>query len=232
MNKPMAMHNNHALLEEFKNAIRHFAPTLPKELKAEAKEIHDRLEKDLTADELQIRKAFYEVGVKEYPYRKAYQELVHGEAGDQLKALVLEHVDKTVLAFIKPLIDSGVTLEELMKSELFETKLTPEQRYQIEDGILVASSKISDELKAQKNPTESTHYNVLVKKWTLQAQEIQKAIDTFETMAKRGDENQRREINEKVTTFREGFLVTEPDPELEEIKKEAEYWEEIFKEVS
>ncbi len=218
------------LLEEFQQAIRHFAPTLPKEIKKEATEIHDRLLADEKADEAQIRKAFYDVGVKEYPYRKAYQELTRGEAGAQMKELVLEHVDEIVRGMIKPHLDSGVSLEELVKSDLFASQLSAAQQYQVEDGILVASSKISDELKVQKNPTESSHYNVLVKKWTAHAQEIQKAIDVLEALGKKGDDNQRREIIEKVTVFREGFLVTEPDPELEEIKKEAEYWEEIFAE--
>ncbi|MEK7615315.1 MAG: hypothetical protein AAB431_02945 [Patescibacteria group bacterium] len=223
-------HPQKSLLEEFQHAIRHFAPTLPKEIKKEAQDIHDQLSEDLKADEMQIRKTFYEVGVKEYPYRRAYQELTEGEAGAQMKMLVLEHVDETVRGFIKPHLDAGVSLEELVKSELFETQLTAEQRYQIEDGILVASSKISDELKVQKNPTESTHYDALVKKWTAHAKEIQKAINEYEALAKRGDDNQRREILEKALEYREGFLVTEPDVELEDVKKEIGYWEEIFKE--
>ncbi len=223
----MTMHPFNSLLNEYSFAVRHFVPTLPKEIKQEGKDVLERLESDMQADEAQIKKAFYEIGVKEFPYRRAYQELTQGKAAPHLKVMVLEHVDETVRAVIKPYLDSGVGLEELTKSDLFEKQLTPEQRYQVEDGILVASSKLAEMLKDQVSVEEAS-YELLVEKWTKRAQEIQKAIDELEALASSGDENQRAEIKGKVARYREGFLITEMDPELEEVKKEIEYWKETF----
>lgn len=220
-------HPHQSLLSEFAFAIRHFVPTLPEEIKHDAQTILDQLMADPQADEAQIVRAFYEVGVKEYPYRRAYQELTQGQAGAHLKALVLEHVDETVRAIIKPHLDAGVGLEELFKSDLFEKQLTPAQRYQVEDGILVSSSKLADQLKDQVGAEEAS-YEKLVEKWKKHASEIQKAIDELESLTAQADENQGHEITNKVSRYREGFLVTEPDPELEEVKKEMEYWKETF----
>lgn len=223
----MTIHPLQSLLNEFAIAIRHFAPTLPKEIKQGAQETLDQLSADPEIDEAAIRRAFYEIGVKEFPYRRAYQELTQGRAAAHLKAMVIEHVDENVRAVIKPYLDSGVGLEELVKSDLFEKQLTPEQRYQVEDGILVASSKLADALKGEVS-TEEASYELMVEKWKKRASEIQAAIDELEALASKGDENQRAEILGKVVRYREGFIITEPDPELEEVKKEIEYWKETF----
>ena len=157
-------HPFQSMLSEFSFAVKHFVPTLPKELKQEAQATVDALFADQSADEFQIKKAFYEIGTKEYPYRRAYQELTQGKASGHLKVLVLEHVDEKVREVIKPYLNSGVSLEELVKSELFESQLSPEERYQVEDGILVASSKLADLLKRQVSAEEAS-YELLVEKW-------------------------------------------------------------------
>ena len=42
------------------------------------------------------------------------------------------------------------------------------------------------------------------------------------------DPKWKDEILNKVERFREGFLVTEEDPELEMVEKEIEYWKDTF----
>ncbi|MBI4713780.1 hypothetical protein HY771_01160 [Candidatus Uhrbacteria bacterium] len=220
-------HPHQSLLDELAFAIKHFVPTLPKETKQEAQTILGRLQDDRNADEITIQQAFHDIGIKEYPYRRAYIELTHGMAEDEMNALVLEHVEPNVRAIIKPHLDSGVSLDELFDSKVFENKLTPEQRYQVEDGILVARSKLADDLKDRVSQ-ESKKYAELVEKWKEQARQIEKAIMELEALASEGNEDQRREIQDKALGFREGFLISERDPELSEVKKEIEYWQETF----
>ena len=222
-------HPHASMLEEFQIAIRHFVPTLPEEIKASAQKIHDELAQNESVDEAGIKKAFYDIGVQTYPHRHAYEELTHTSAENLLNQMVLEHVDETVRAIIKPHLETGVSLEELVSSELFEKQLDPKQRYQVEDGILVAQDKLAEKLKGEVGD-QADQYRVLLEKWTAHAQEIQKAIDQLEVLDQGGDENQQAEIKNKVSRFREGFLVTETDPELEEVKKEVEYWTDLFAE--
>ncbi len=220
-------HPHKAMLDEFHFAIRHVVPTLPQEIKDEAQKAYEELVQNETLDEDFIKKVFYEIGLKEYPYRKAYEELTHSNAEAQMKQMVVDHVDETVRGVIKPHLDAGVSLEELVSSDLFTQQLDPKQRYQVEDGILVAKDKLAESLKKQVGDQSQT-YNELVQKWKKYAQEMVKAIDELERFALGGDENQQAEIKGKATRFREGFLVTEPDPELEIIKKEIEYWQDLF----
>lgn len=217
------------MLDEFQFAIKHFVPTVPPEVKEEAQKIHDQLVGNEATDEMAIKKAFYEVGVKEYPHRRAYTELTHSTAESQMKQMVLEHVDEAVRAVIEPFLNDGVGLEELVSSEIFTEKLDGTQRYQVEDGILVAKDKLAEVLKANVGD-QAEHYNTLLEKWTNTANELVAQIDKLELFIQGGDESQQQEIKNKVARFREGFLITEPDPEMEEIKKEIEYWTDTFAE--
>lgn len=217
------------MLDEFQFAIKHFAPTVPEAVKAEAQKVHDDIAGNESVDEVAVKKAFYTIGIKEYPYRRAYEELTHSSAEAQMKAMVLEHVDETVRGVIKPHLDEGVSLEELVSSKIFSEQLDAKQRYQVEDGILVAKDKLAETLKAQVGE-QSDHYKALVDKWSSEAGKIQEALVTLEKLAQGGDENQQAEIKGKVARLREGFLVTEPDPQLEEVQKEIDYWTETFAE--
>ena len=222
-------HPHQSMLDEFQYAIKHFVPTLPAPVKEEAQRIHDDLAKNEALDEAGIKQAFYTVGIKEYPYRRAYEELTSLSAHEMLNKMVLEHVDETVRGVIKPHLDEGVSLEELVSSDLFTQQLDPKQRYQVEDGILVAKDKLAEILKNRVGE-QAQEYQALVDKWSQEALKIQEAVQELEQLAQGGDENQQAEIKNKVARFREGFLVTEPDPELEIVRKEIEYWKDTFAE--
>lgn len=223
------MHPYQSMLEEFQYGIKHFVPTLPAPIKDEAQRIHDDLAGNEALDETAIKHAFYTIGIKEYPYRRAYEELTSSSAEEMLKKMVLEHVDETVHGVIKPHLDEGVSLEELISSDLFTEALDAKQRYQVEDGILVAKDKLAEILKNRVGE-QAAAYQSLVDKWTQEAGKIQEAIDELEQLSQGGDENQQAEIKNKVARFREGFLITELDPELEIVKKEIEYWKDTFAE--
>ncbi len=222
-------HPHKAMLDEFQYAIDHFVSTLPDEVKMEAVKIHKDLSSNQSADEDAIKQAFHDIGVKEYPHRKAYQELTLSSAGDRINDLVIEHIEDNVKSVVKPLLDSGVSLNELTSSEMFEEKLTPEQRYQIEDGILVAKSKLADELEGHISE-HTDEYKTLLAKYQEEVSKIEQAITKLENLAAQGKGDQKQEIKDKAKRYRQGFLLTERDPELGEVQKEIEYWEDSFKE--
>lgn len=222
-------HPQKALLEEFQYAIHHFVPTLPEEIKAEAQKIHDELEADKTVDEITIRRVFHDIGVKEYPYRHAYDELIHTKEEGKLNQLVLEHVEPNVRAVIEPHLNAGVHVDELLRSDLLEEQLSPEQIYQVVDGVAVAKSKLGEAIKTHVS-ADLAAYDALLKKWTDHAKLIEDKLAELLAFAKKGDETQVNEIKGKVQEFKEGFLVTEPDPDLGEIEEEINYWKETFAE--
>ena len=223
-------HPHKALLDEFQFAIHHFASTLPDEIKTKAQKIHDDLLSDESANESSIKLAFHDVGIQEYPYRHAYEELIQTKEEGKLNDLVLEHVDAPVRAVIEPHLKSGVHLDELMHSDLLSENLTPEQIYQIEDGVNVAKSKLGESIKKHVSD-DAASYESLLTKWTNRAKEIEAKIAELKAFAEKGDEGQKLEILNRVQYFREGFLLTEIDPDLEEIQQEINYWNETFAEM-
>ena len=123
-------------LDEYTLAIRHLALTVPDEVKQEAERLFAALNANEQATEEDIRKALIKTGLAEYPYRHAFKEFAGTRAIEAEKRLVLEHVDAVVSEKIKPHLDAGVSIETLVRSDLFEKELTAEQCYQIEDAIL------------------------------------------------------------------------------------------------
>lgn len=222
-------HPQKALLDEFQYAIHHFVPTLPEEIKTEAQAVHDQLEADKTADEAIIHRSFHDVGVKEYPYRHAYDELIHTKEEGKMNQLVLEHVDDAVRKVIEPHLNAGVHLDELVKSDLLAEHLSPEQIYQVVDGIAIAKSKLGDAIKNHVS-ADAGAYDALLKKWNDHVKMIESKLAELLDLAKNGDEGQASEIKGKVQMYKEGFLVTEPDPDVKEIDEEIAYWKEAFAE--
>ncbi|MDG1950380.1 MAG: hypothetical protein P8J32_06240 [bacterium] len=222
-------HPHQSMLEELSIAIKQFVPTIPGELKTLAESRLAEMTENTAMDEKAIQKVFYEIGVQEYPHRRAYTELTHSSAEQKMKDMVTEHVDDDVRAIIKTHLDAGVSLEALIASDIFENELDAKQRYQVTDGILVATQKLAEVLKEEAG-SDADAYKKLVDKWTKQAEGIEAAIQKLEQLSEGGTEEQQSEIKSKAARFREGFLVTEHDPELEHVQKEIEYWTDTFAE--
>lgn len=215
-------HSFQSHLDEYQFAIDHLAPTVPAEIKADAQKWHDDLQANPEATEEEIDGAMTRTGLAEYPHRHALEEMTSGDKEKRRAEIVLDHVEAPVAEKVKKLVDSGVTLQELVKSALFESDFDAEERHQIEDALLDADIHIREEFGAEA-ATDEKAYAALVKKWEKTRDAIAAKIDELEAM-KNKDEKWRDEIAGKVATFREGFLVTEPDVSLEEVEKEIEYW--------
>ncbi len=216
------LHPHQSFLDEFQIAINAFVPTVPAELKIVAQTKHDALAADLNADEITISAALYEIGVQEYPHRQTYHELASKTEEAKRLEMVLEHVDETVRAFLKRHIDNGVPLDEIVRSELFETELNADQRYQVEDAILDTKDHLEEAMHLVVDPA-SNEYQVALAKWTKHAQTIQTKLEELVALADKDPKN-RAEILGRVAHFREGFSVTERDPELADVENEIEYW--------
>ena len=87
-----------------------------------------------------------------------------------------------------------------------------------------------EELKTDGSETvdaSSAEYQTALANWQKHTEEINQQINELEGL-KDQDPKWSDEIANKAARFREGFLVTERDPELEEVKKEIEYWQGRF----
>ncbi|MBU0531338.1 hypothetical protein KJ910_02495 [Patescibacteria group bacterium] len=209
-----------AMLDQFKVAINNLPPTLP-EVKEEADGLLAELISKDNLAEKDVHDAMVRIGKKVYPHRRALDELLE-EVGEGLsRQIVLDHVEENVKQKLESMLEGG-TVEEIVKSDLFETEFTPEERYQIEDAILHAKDEIMDEVPDLVKEHQA-EYDQLVKKWSAHQAQIESKIKELAELAQK-DASWRAEIDDKVSVFEEGWSVVERDPRLVDVEKEIEYW--------
>ena len=222
----MPTHPHASYLKEYQIAIDHLVPAVPAHIKEEAQALHDALLANEKATEKDIQEAVIKIGLVEYPYRHAWEEMVAPIRDEKTRDIVFEHIEPSVRKKIEPCLVSGVSLEQFVRSPLFEELLTPEERYQVEDAMLDAPHHI-DEMLSGLITIDNPQYKKAYDAWTKTEEKILKAIEKLDQL-KDKDPKWKDEIVDKVARFKEGFSVTEPDPSLEEVEKEIEYWEGVL----
>ena len=220
-------HPYQSFLDEFQIAIKKLVPLTPQELRDEAQKLHDELLLNEQATEKQIHQALSLIGRKEYPYRRAYEELCAGDEEQRLQTVVLERLEPAVRTKVEVMTSNGVILEEYVKSNLFEEQLSGDERLQVEQAISLADEVLDNQCDDRAKQRKET-YELLVAKYTAEVERLQGLIDQLRAMGQ-GTE-QEAEINAVTDRLEEGWSVVERDPSEEEIKQEIEYWTTVLHE--
>ncbi|MCH8049170.1 hypothetical protein IH979_00465 [Patescibacteria group bacterium] len=221
-------HPHQAYLDEFKFAIDKLVPLTPKEVANEAKKLHQELSANEDAIEKQIHQALTLIGLKEFPYRKAYLELCAGDEEQRLKEAVYERLDEKVKKRVEEIVKHGVLIDDFVKSRLFEEQFSSDERYQVEQAILLAD-EVLDKQCDERAHERQQQFEGLVTKWTQEAERLQGMIDRLRQMASE-DQKWTGEINSIADKLEEGWSIVERDPTEEGIKKEIEYWNTVLHE--
>lgn len=219
-------HPHEYLLKEYKISLDKLVPLTPPEVIAEAQKLYEELSNNPAASELQIEQALIHVGKKEYPYRKAYEELCSSDEEQRLQKEVFQRLEAEVTNKIKKVTNNGVHVMDYVNSKLFEKELSATERYQVEQAILLAHdvlSKQCDERAAERKES----YEQLVEKWKKEQTRLQELIDKLRQLAGR-DAVYTQEINDKAKQLEAGWSIVERDPNEEEIVKEIEYWNTVL----
>ncbi|MCR4312443.1 MAG: hypothetical protein NUV56_04120 [Candidatus Uhrbacteria bacterium] len=221
-------HPHEHLLEEYNISIDRLVPLTPKEIITEAKSLYDDLAANENATEKQIQQALIYVGRKEFPYRKAYEELCANDEEQRLQKLVFDRLEADVKTKIESMTQHGVHVLDYVNSDLFEEQLSGDERYQVEQAILLAHDDLNKQCDERATARKQS-YEELVAKWKTAEEKLQALIDRLKGMAER-DPKWKDEIIGKVEVFEEGWSIVERDPQEEEIQKEIEYWTTVLSE--
>ncbi|MFA5945961.1 MAG: hypothetical protein WC802_03580 [Patescibacteria group bacterium] len=221
-------HPHEYLLQEYKLSIEKLVPLTPNEVIDEAKKLYDELLANESATERQIIQALIYIGRKEYPYRKAYEELCASDEEKRLNEAVITKLDAPLLDKIKPALQNGVHITDYAKSKLFEKDLTGEERYRVETAILDAHDVVGKQCDERAHERQQK-FDDLVAIHRKDEERIQGLIDQLRSMADR-DEKWRSEIIGKADEFEEGWSIVERDPSEEEVKQEIANWTGVFEE--
>lgn len=214
-----------ALYAELEFAIKHLPPSVPEETLKRIWEMFHTLPKD-TRNETALRGAMIEIGKLEWPHRKAYEAMAMACCSTTQHQMLLEALSG---ATRKAFIDIGgndATVQEVVHSKLFEERLTPQQRYEVQEAALNARLKMNEFMKGQiaARPQEyEERYQAALKEQAA----IEVAINDLEKLAS-VDVDWTPEILGRVEQMRLGWSIAEPDVTLDEVKKEIEYWKDTL----
>lgn len=221
-------HPHQSYLDQFALAIKKFIPLVPKHIQEEAKKLHEELSADENASEKHIHQALVFIGRQEYPYRKAYEELCASDEEKRLQDVVFGRIEESLKKKLQEYTSHGVVLEEFVKSRLFEEQLTGEERYQVQQAILLADEVLDHQCDERAQKRKET-FDELVAKYKAQVLKWQGMIDEMRRLGEE-DKKWKDEIESVAMRLEEGWSITEKDPTEEEIVKELAYWKAVVNE--
>lgn len=218
-------HPHQAFLDEMNIAIDKLVPLTPEDIKRRAQELHAKLEATPEVSTKEIHAALVEIGREEYPYRKAYHDLCDTDEEQRLRKLVLERLDEKVKKLLEEAFSYNILLDDFVRSEMFETKLTGEERYQVTNAILLAEETLENQCDDRAHARVG-QFEELVEKRKAEVKTLQDRIDLLKRLAQQYPLH-ADEISVVVDRLEEGWSITNPDPSREEIDKEIEYWQTV-----
>ncbi len=192
-------------------------PLTPPEVLEEAYRLEKELFANEHATERQIHQALVEIGKKEYPYRKAYEALCATDEEKRFEAAAFAKMDPVIQEKVQAVTVHGVHLSDYVKSKLFETQLTGEERYHVEQAILAAHDVVNKQCDERASARQES-FETLVKDWTAKREEIQHLIDELRNMASRSPAL-AGEILAQADAFEEGWSIVSRDPHEREVRE-------------
>lgn len=221
-------HPHKSYLDEYKISIDKLVPLTPPEIREEALKYYKELSENNDSTAKQIHQALSLIGRKEFPYRKAYDELCAGDEEQRLQVLVYDRIDESVKKKVHSVVQHGVMLDDFVSSDMFEA-LEPEERLQIDQAILLAEDTLDHQCDERAHKKQQ-QYETLVENWKQESSRLQGLIDNLRAM---GDQDQKwkGEIDSVCDRLEEGWSIVERDPSEEEVKKELEYWNTVLHET-
>ncbi len=221
-------HQHEDIIKDFREAMAKLVPLAPKEIQQEARQLADDIEANPSSTVEQIVQALVYIGKKEFPYRKAYEELCAGDEEARLQKLVLAKLDDAVKEKMESVVKYGVHILDFVQSSQYELALNADERSIVDREIAAAHDVLNRQCDERAVARKGT-YETLVAMWTETAARIQSMIDVLKGMAER-NEQYTSDILARVATFEAGWSMIEPDPTEEDVQKDIAYWSEVLSE--
>ncbi|HSD12758.1 MAG TPA: hypothetical protein VLC10_04315 [Patescibacteria group bacterium] len=219
-------------LELLTLAIMRLPPTFSDARREEFKERLARFVKDPTTGYDEIRKTIVEIGKESWPYRKAYEEMYvrYGRASEE--SFLLENLDRGIREKYAQFIHEGgkinhigsaKTAADLQQPSPFERYFSPEEKFAIEQALLVARDSAHAEIDQLVTDKKKDEYEKLVKTYAGRQRQMEAKIDELRHLSG-VSKKWEAEINGRITTLEEGWSVVEQGADLPELERETEYW--------
>lgn len=219
-------------LELLTLAIMRLPPTFSDARREAFKERLTTFVKDPSTGYDEIRKTIVEIGKESWPYRKAYEEMYvrYGRASEE--SFLLENLDRGVREKYAQFIHEGgkinhigsaKTAADLQQPSPFERYFTPEEKFAIEQALLVARDSARVEIDQLVTDKKKEEYERLVKSYAGRQRQMEEKIDELRHLSG-VSKKWEGEISDRIRTLEEGWSVVEQGVDLPELERETEYW--------
>lgn len=219
-------------LELLRLAILHLPPSFPKEKRrGYEKKLDQFLDKPKTKYE-DIQKVIVSLGYESWADRKAYEEMYSRYGHSSEEAFLLEHLDAGVREKYERFINEGGKLryvatvkseEQLRQPSPFERYFTPEEKFAIEQALIIALDYARKEINDLVVGAKRSEYAELVKQYDVTQEHIADKIEELRRLAS-VSKKWEPAISDRVRLLEEGWSVVEKGATLEEVTQEVEYW--------
>jgi len=233
MSPQTARHPYAYTLELLMLAITRLPPTFSEEKRAafQKKFEHFLRHPDVSYEE--IRSTIAEIGKESWPYRKAYEEMYarYGRASEE--SFLFENLDQGVRDKYAQFLGEGGKInyigsvvrseEDMMRASPFERYFSPEEKFAIEQALLVARDSARLEINDLVTSRKKEEYEQLVKTYGAKQRQMEEKIDEMRHLAG-VSKKWEAEISDRIRTLEEGWSVVEKGADLPELERETEYW--------
>jgi len=216
-----------ALINELEFGINHLPPSVPEDIVAEIKIKFAEL-KNLgdKVNEETVENVVTEIGKMEWPYRRAYHRLVQSCCTQTEFQMMMGKLSPKTKKKFETIGGKDAPLQEVLKSKVFEEKLSPEEWYEIQEAALNAKLEMAEYMKKYIE-SRKEEFEKYVQEEKQEQKKLEDAIDTLRGMASI-DEHWGPDILSSVQQAELGWSIIEPDVSLGDIQKDIEYWQTVL----
>lgn len=219
--------NHQYFLTQLAFGIKHLPPTIPEAEQQQILALFETLEAhgEALTDSV-IESTMIEIGKIEWPYRRAYKDMVMLCCSHTQHDLFLKTLSPKTKKKVIEMGGEEITVAELVHAPFFEEKLSPEERYEVQEAALNARLQMHDFMENQIT-TRPNDYKKSLEKAFAQQKELDEAIQQLSALAAI-DPHWQPEIEGKVRQFLVGWSISEPDVSVADVRREVDYWKETL----
>lgn len=219
-------------LDLFRLAIEHLPPTYSDSRRKGYEQRLEEFWEHPETDYGEIQATIAELGKDSWPYRKAYEEIYANYGRSSEESFLLDNLDRGIREKYERFLHEGGKInhienaksaEALMKASPFERYFSPEEKFAIEQALLLARDAARSEINGLINGQRKTEYEKLVGEYRSRQGRIEEKMAALRQMAGVSPKWQPV-IADRLQTLEGGWSVVEQGLNEALLDRELEYW--------
>lgn len=229
---PVATHPHAYTLGLLRVGIETLPPSFDEGKIRSYREAVERFERRPDTPYKEIRDIIVRIGKESWAERNAYQDMYSRYGRSSEESFLLENLDQGIRGKYEQFIHDGGKLdyiervrseEDLLSASPFERYFTPEEKFAIEQALMVARDRAREEITALVTKEKQDEYGSLIR--DLRESEARmdamvKELRSYVGISERWDPV----LEDRIRTIEEGWSIVEAGLDEKRLAKELEYW--------